>query len=98
MYLSFTGANRQESNGNLLSLSNYRFVYPQRENLVDFMGHALQQDMDAAFGGLRISTSDGKALAMQEQAEAVDVTVENAKEDAIRVEMYSRADGAAAQG
>ena len=87
MYLSFTGANRQESNGNLLSLSNYRFVYPQRENLVDFMGHALQQDMDAAFGGLRISTSDGKALAMQEQAEAVDVTVENAKEDAIRVEM-----------
>ena len=87
MYLSFTGANRQESNGNLLSLSNYRFVYPQRENLVDFMGRALQQDMDAAFGGLRISTSDGKALAMQEQAEAVDVTVENAKEDAIRVEM-----------
>ena len=87
MYLSFTGANQQESNGNLLSLSNYRFVYPQRENLVDLMGHALQQDMDAAFGGLRISTSDGKALAMQEQAEAVDVTVENAKEDAIRVEM-----------
>ena len=87
MYLSFTGANRQESNGNLLSLSNYRFVYPQRENLVDFMGRALQQDMDVALGGLHISTLDGKAFAMQEQAEAVDVTVENAKEDAIRVEM-----------
>ena len=87
MYLSFTGANRQESNGNLLSLSNYRFVYPQRENLVDFMGHALQQGMDAAFGGLHISTLDGKALAMQEQAEVVDMTTENAKEDAISVEM-----------
>ena len=87
MYLSFTGANRQESNGNLLSLLDYRFVYAQRENLVDFMGRALQQDMDVALGGLHISTLDGKALAMQEQAEVVDMTTENAKEDAISVEM-----------
>ena len=87
MHIFFTGPNRQESNGNLLALSNYRFVYSQRENLVDFMGRALRQNMDAALGGLRVSATDGKALAMQEQAENADMSAENAKEDAITVEM-----------
>ena len=78
MYLSFTGANRQESNGNLLSLSNYRFVYPQRENLVDFMGHALRSVEHADLGMTHISATDGTALAMQTQAEPADMTTENA--------------------
>ena len=87
MTLYFSGKNRQVSNGNLIALGNYRYVYSQRENLVDFMGRALRQNMDAALGGLRASATDGKALAMQEQAENADMSAENAKEDAITIEI-----------
>ena len=85
MYLSFTGANRQESNGNLLSLANYRFVYPQRENLVDFMGHALWSAERTDLGMKHISATDGTALAMQTQAKPLDRTTENATADELTV-------------
>ena len=85
MYLSFTGANWQESNGNLLSLANYRFVYPQRENLVDFMGHALRSAERTDLDMTHISATDGTALAMQTQAKPLDRTTENATADELTV-------------
>ena len=85
MYIHFTGPNRQESRGNLLSLANYRFVYPQRENLVDFMGHALWSAERTDLGMKHISATDGTALAMQTQAEPVDMTTENATADELTV-------------
>ena len=85
MYIHFTGPNRQESRGNLLSLANYRFVYPQRENLVDFMGHALWSAERTDLGMKHISATDGTALAMQTQAKPLDRTTENATADELTV-------------
>ena len=85
MTLYFSGKNRQVSNGNLIALGNYRYVYSQRENLVDYMGHALRDNLRTDLGSRSTFLMNGKALAMREMISAPDMPTSNAAEDELKV-------------
>ena len=89
MTLYFSGKNRQVSNGNLIALGNYRYVYSQRENLVDYMGHALRDNLRTDLGSRSTFLMNGKSLAMREMISAPDMPTSNAAEDELKVVEYT---------